>query len=209
MSARKVLCFGGTFNPIHNGHLIVARIMAEDIGADKVIIIPNGVPPHKDSVLSIPHKVAMMERAISGDPLFELSKYEVDKATPSYTIETVRFMRLCQGDDAEIYWMIGPDNITDLVNWYKIEELVKECIFVAGSAGKEVSKAQRYAIDSWPFVDDLYLGLIDIPHLDIRSTTIRERIQEGLSIRHYVPDAVADYIRKHELYKTDAELSTV
>lgn len=201
---RKILLFGGTFNPIHNGHLIVATVMAEQIGVGKVYFVPNGIPPHKDSMLSLPHKMEMLELAVSGDDSFEISRYEIEKQTPSYALETVRFIKIRQGDNTKIYWLIGPDNLLELKDWHKIEELVKECTFVVGSS-TSLSIDTRAEINTWSFSEDLNVIIVPIPHLDIRGTIIRERVQKGLSIRHYVPDAVEKYIKKHGLYSTNEQ----
>lgn len=202
---KKILLFGGTFNPIHNGHLIVSTVMAEQIGAEKVCLIPNGIPPHKDSMLSLPHKMRMLELAVGGDNSFEVSKYEIEKRTPSYTLETVRFIRMCQGDDVKIYWMIGPDNILEIKKWYKIEELAKECTFLVGissSITEDLQKVTKLRSFQGQGID---IQTVIIPHLDIRGTDIRERVQKGLSIRHYVPNAVEKYIKKHGLYSTNEQ----
>lgn len=201
MDKHKILLFGGTFNPIHNGHLIISMCAAEAIRADKVCIIPNGIPPHKDSVLSLHHKVEMLKLAIENDKFFEINRYEIEKTTPSYTLETVRFIKMCMGDTIDKpYVLIGPDNLPDLINWYKIEELVKECIFVVGSPDG-IDVAIWDMVRRWPFYPDLdELFIAPIPQIDIRSRNIRKRISEGLSIKYFVPETVERYIAKHGLY---------
>ncbi len=131
MKKKKLLLFGGTFSPIHNAHLIIARSVAEKLGINRVVLIPNGIPPHKKISVNPMYKYEMIKLAIQNESLFDTTTYEIDKRTPSYTIETVRGYKHALGDDIDKpYWLIGPDNLESLHTWYKIDELIKECIFV-------------------------------------------------------------------------------
>lgn len=215
MDKKKILLFGGTFNPIHNGHLIVARIMAEAMGMNKVVLIPNGDPPHKEKVISKTHRYEMLKRAIragkNDDPLFDICRYEIEKLTPSYAIKTIRYFKKTLGDTIDKpYWMIGPDNLQDLKNWYKIDELAKECIFLVG-----IGPYNSPELFSWvgnkakEFHEKFDIQTVVIPNLDIRSTDIRNRVKKGLSIRHYVPDAVEEYIRDNGIYANNKQLTAI
>ena len=201
MGKKKILLFGGTFNPIHNGHLIVARYMAEKLEIGRVSFVPNGLPPHKDKVVSKEHRLEMLKIAMLNDLGFYYSSYELQKLTPSYAIETVRHYKEVHQDRIDKpYWMIGPDNIDDIKNWHKIDELKKECVFVAGISSMTTCAFQNVHERTFEGFD---IKTVIIPHIDIRSTDIRERVSKGLSIRHYVPDAVEEYIRENGLYKTN------
>lgn len=201
MDKKKILLFGGTFNPIHNGHLIVIRDMAEKLGIDKVCLVPNGVPPHKKIEVSPQDRYAMIRLAIQYDPLFETTRYEIDKHTPAYTIETVRHFKDALGDSIDKpYLAIGPDTVSKIKGWYKIDELIKECIFVAGVSSMTTNIFQE--IQQLQFSKNILIETVMIPHLDIRATDIRERVSKGLSIRHFVPDAISGYIGINGLYKT-------
>lgn len=214
----RILLFGGTFNPIHNGHLIVARHIAEEMCTEKVCIIPNGSPPHKDNVAPAAMRHEMIKLAISNDPMFETTTYEIDKTTPSYTIETVRHFKETMGIDKP-YLMIGPDNLKVIKGWYKIEELMEECVFIIGGDKNMVEglnekgqfKGGIYMMlfQQYPVYEKMQFEAIEIPHLDIRSTIIRERVKKGLSIRHLVPDAIVDYIEINGLYKTNRQSKSV
>lgn len=214
----RILLFGGTFNPIHNGHLIVARHMAEEMCVEKVCIIPNGVPPHKENQVSPAMRYEMIKLAISNDPMFETTTYEIDKTTPSYTIETVRHFKETMDIDKP-YLMIGPDNLRDLKDWYKIEELMEECVFIIGGDKNMVESLNEEGqfkggiymmlFQHYPIYNKMQFEAVEIPHLDIRSTIIRERIEKGLSIRHLVPDAIVDYIEINGLYKTNRQREAI
>ncbi len=202
---RKILLFGGTFNPIHNGHLIVIRDMAEKLGMDKVYLIPNGNPPHKKIKISPQDKYAMIRLAIQYDePLFETTRYEIDKTTPSYTLETIRHIKDTWGDKIDKpYLAVGPDTVSQIETWYKIDELIEECIFVAGISSMTTNVLQE--IQQLQISKNILIETVIIPHLDIRATDIRERVQKGLSIRHLVPDAIAGYININGLYSTNEQ----
>lgn len=214
---KKLLLFGGTFNPIHHAHLIIARTAVEQLGMDKVVFVPNGIPPHKKADPYPFHKLDMI-RGIVGlrhNSIFDVSSYEIVKTTKAYTIETIRNFKECLGDSIDKpYWLIGPDNLEDLKNWYKIEELVKECCFVI-AGGKylnnflnlDLPEPERWyncePFNEYPFYKTIgkNMKIVVIPQLDIRATDIRQRVKDGLSIKYLVPDSVERYIENHGLYK--------
>jgi len=199
----KLLLFGGTFNPIHNAHLIVARTVAEQMGMDRVILIPNGIPPHKKIFVDPRYKYEMIKLAMGNEPLWDTTLYEIDKGTKAYTIETVRrYKQTLSNTIDKPYWLIGPDNINDLKNWYKIDELKKECVFIVGISSLTTCAFQNVAEQN---LNGFNIKTVIIPTLDIRSTDIRERVSKGLSIRYLVPDAVEKYIKMNNLY-SDSKL---
>lgn len=194
----KLLLFGGTFNPIHNAHLIVARAIAEQMGIDKVVLIPNGIPPHKKISVDPRYKYEMIKLAMGLDTLFDTTTYEIDKETKAYTIETVRHYKQCFGDSIDKpYWLIGADNIGNLKSWYKIDELKKECIFIVGISALTTYAFQNVAEQN---LNGFNVKTVIVPDLDIRATDIRERVLKGLSIKYLVPDAVEKYIKVNRLY---------
>ena len=207
----NILFFGGSFNPIHNGHLIIARIMKENIGADQVIFMPNGNPPNKEEKISALDKLGMVAKAISDDNDFFFDDYELKKETPSYTLETIKYIKKKYWIE-EPHWIIGPDNLEDLKNWHKIDELVEECVFVMGCNHEDTFNilscdfpphAKWYNLPQFkdsPFYKKMKLKVIKIPFIDIRSTEVRKRLSSGLSVRHMIPDEVEKYIREYGLY---------
>lgn len=207
--------FGGTFNPIHNAHLIVARTVAEQMKMDKVILIPNGVPPYKKRAINPIHKFHMICMAVGKDPIFDATSYEIQKKTKSYTIETIREYKKNLGDSIDKpYWLIGSDNLKDLKNWYRIDELIEECNFVvAGSQNtseildNNLPKHSRWCkippFNNYSFYEKMSetMQVVVVPQLEIRSTIIRQRVAQGLSIKYLVPEGVEGYIHGNNLYQ--------
>lgn len=199
-----IALFGGSFNPIHNGHLIAARSVAEQIGAARLIFIPSANPPHKTNadLADATDRLEMVRLAVAGEPGWEAGDCELRRSGPSYTIDTIRHFRRQLGDSADICWIIGADSLPELVSWYRVEELVERCrIVTAARPGWErpdlgVLRARLTAAQ----VERLASDVLDTPRIDIAATDIRRRVREGRSIRYLVPDAVAEYVRAHRLY---------
>ena len=186
---KKVGLFGGSFDPVHHGHLILARDAMESLGLDKVVFIPAGVSPHK---LERPParadlRVAMLEAAVAGVERFEVDRSEVERDGPSYTIETVR--RLISRDPGtEFHYFIGDDNIPALDTWHEIDELRRLVRFVVLS---------RHGIDAGAGVP------VITRRVDISSSDIRNRVAAGLPVRYLLPDNVCDIIQRHGLYRNE------
>jgi nicotinate-nucleotide adenylyltransferase len=199
-----VVLFGGSFNPIHNGHLIAVRSVAEQIGAARVIVIPSANPPHKPrgDLADAADRLEMVRRAVADESGWEASDCELHRDGPSYTIDTVAHFREALGDAVQLCWVIGADSLTELVGWYRVEELVDTCrIVTAARPGWErpdlnllrprLSEAQ---------IDRLAADVLNTPRIDISATDIRRRVRAGVSIRYLVPDAVLEYIHIRSLY---------
>ncbi len=199
-----IALFGGSFNPIHIGHLIAARSVAEQIGAIRLIFIPSANPPHKTNadLADAADRLEMTRLAAAGEPGWEVADCELRRSGPSYTIDTVLHFRRQFGDSARLCWIIGADTLPELVGWYRVEELVERCrIVTAARPGWErpdldVLRARLTAAQ----VERLAADVLDTPRIDIAATDIRRRVREGRSIRYLVPDAVAEYIRARRLY---------
>ena len=201
----RIALFGGSFNPIHNGHLIVTRSIAEQLRLERAIFLPAARPPHKTAgaLLEAEHRAEMVKLAIAGEPIFEFSDYDLTRAGPGYTIETVAHFREEFGLDASLYWVIGVDSLNDLTTWYRVRALVDSCrIITARRPGwEEIHWEQLRTRLSPEQIAILQSGVLNTPLIDISSTDIRHRIREGRSIRYLVPDCVRAYIDKHDLYK--------
>ena len=203
--AERVGLYGGSFNPIHSGHLIVARSVAEQLELDRVILLPSATPPHKrDATLVDPHQRAEMVRlAIAGDPMFDYSDYDLVREGPSYTIDTVAHFADELPAGTELFWIIGADWLAGLGTWRDAEKLVDACTIVTAarsgwdqpdlSALTERLGEERIA--------KLRRFILDTPRIDISATDIRERGAAGKSIRHLVPEGVRSYIRMFRLYR--------
>jgi len=206
--AQRVGLFGGSFNPIHNGHLIVARAVAERMTLDHVILLPSARPPHKGDrkLLDGEHRAALVKLAIDGEPLFEFSDFDLTRDGPSYTIDTV--MHFCQvlGSQAELHWIIGADSLSELTTWHRVRDLVEACrIVTAARPGWDaIDWTPLRAMLSDAQVAALQAGVLPTPRIDISSTDIRRRVREGRSIRYLVPEPVWSYIDRYALYRERA-----
>lgn len=193
------LCLGGSFNPIHNGHLICARAVAEAAGFDRVVLIPAGQPPHKPRTPDIApaeHRLEMCRLAAGLESdLFEACDAEVRKTGQSYTIDTVRLLR-SQGWE-EVHWLIGADMLQILPQWREAEALVREAsLVVMARPGWNIDLAALP-----PAFRVLQHSIVSAPMLDISSSDIRKRLATGRSIRFLVPECVEQYIHAHGLYR--------
>ena len=208
MSERIVL-FGGTFDPVHNGHLIAARAVAEQRGYRRITLVPSGRGPHKSPpVASDADRLEMLNLAVEGDDLFEVSQAELQRAAPSYTFDTLQEIQQACGGDRPIDLVVGADMLADLPDWYRADDVVKLARFVIAARPPWHEKADALsALLAERFgkrpAADLIVGICTTPLIDISSSDIRERLAEGLSIRYMVPDAVEEYIRSRCLYISD------
>ena len=209
MNHKKIILFGGTFDPVHLGHTTVASAAAEYIGADKTIFIPAKRSPLK---VSFPRagdidRFNMIKLAISNKKYFEVSDYELNKSAPSYTLDTVRYFQTKESENT-LYWLIGADSIDDLIYWHHITELIDECIIAtmyrANFPRPDFTKYE--SLWGKDRIDKLQANIIPTPLLEISSTQVRERITSGKDITQLLDISVVKYIEDHLLYKNKADL---
>ena len=196
--AKKIGIMGGTFDPVHIAHLILAENVCDICGLDKVIFIPSGNPPHKDPAhASASDRYEMVRLAVAENPHFDVLPVERDRKGPSYSILTIRELHFMYPDD-RLYFLIGSDELAILNSWYMIDEIISMCGFIAvGRPGNmDDDKSLMYMKEKGTDVP-----MINMPLIEISSTDIRQRIHEGRTIRYMVPDAVLDYIGRKCLYK--------
>lgn len=202
----RIGLFGGSFNPVHVGHLIASRAVAEQLHLDKLYLVPAAMPPHRmpKSLAAPEHRLAMLRLAVQGEPLFEVSDFELSRPGPSYTVLTVEEFRRQRGESTELFWIIGADSLAELGNWYQADRLVDMCqiITAARSGWDKVDTARLLRRFSPSQVEKLTAGILPTPRVDISASDIRRRVSEGLSIRYLVPDAVAGYINQNALYRS-------
>jgi nicotinate-nucleotide adenylyltransferase len=204
----RVGLFGGSFNPIHHGHLIVARAVAEALELSKVILVPASGPPHKTAhdLIDARHRTAMVRAAIADDPMFSCDDFDATRPGPCYTIDTVDHFRGVLGADVEICWIIGADSLLDLATWRRVHELVERCRIVtarrADAPLADLSRLRSVFTDAQ--IDRLRADVLPTPMIETSSTDIRRRISAGRSIRYLTPEAVQAYIAKHGLYRDPA-----
>lgn len=184
----RTALYGGSFDPIHHGHLLLAREALEQHGLDRVVFIPAAVSPFKlhADITSPGLRLAMVRAAIAGEPQFECDDSEIHRSGPSFTIDTVEAWRTRAPED-EIFYFIGSDNVADLPRWRRSAELLQLAKFIV---------FERETAESVPAHDYLRVHC----RIDISSTQIRKRVAEGRSIRYLVPDAVRAMIAEHRLY---------
>lgn len=210
MQKRKVALFGGTFDPIHLGHTTVARVAAEHIGADNVVLIIAKRSPLKETlpVASDKDRLEMITLAIAGNEKFLVSDRELKKSEPSFTLETVKHFEAKYGSNTSIHWLIGADAIDDLPHWYRVVDLIDECnlcvMFRAGCPRPDFARFQG----AWGAerVAKLQQNVIPTPLVDISSTEIRRRLASGQDVTAMLAPAVAQYIKEHNLYRSGTRL---
>ena len=199
MTRDTVGMMGGTFDPIHVGHLVIAEAVREALALDRVLFVPAGVPPHKPAaeVTAVSDRVAMVELAISGNEAFELSRIEVDRPGPSFTVDTVERL----ATDADVVVILSAETFHELPTWHEPERLF-------AAARVAVVPREGYPAPDLAWLAATFPGresrvtYVTAPHLGLSSTAIRGRVAAGRSIRYVVPDAVATYIADHHLYRT-------
>lgn len=201
----KVLLFGGSFDPIHLGHLIGARFAAETLAVDRVYLIPSLSPPHKQSVklAAATDRLEMCRLAVAGDPRFGVSDWETCQPGPNYTLLTVRHFQEELGTATRLYWLIGMDTLGELGTWYKVSELVELCTIVtlARPGFENPDLAGLRGPLTGAQIERLSRHILKSPRIDIGATDIRARVRAGQSIRYLVPPAVERYIAERKLYQ--------
>lgn len=199
----KIGIMGGTFDPIHIGHLLLGEFAYEDFGLDEIWFLPNGNPPHKqtaDTMQALNHRIEMIRHAISGVPYFRVNLHEAYTEEHSYTYKTMReFNR--QYPEYEFYFILGADSLFTIEEWMYFKEIFPTCTILAAMRDDKDAERMKEQID---YLTDKYqakIELLQAPLLEISSTAIRCRAAKGQSVRYMVPDKVSSYIREHHLYK--------
>ena len=189
----KVGIFGGCFDPVHIGHLIIAEFACLQFNLEKVIFVPAKIPPHKKKVSATPQqRLEMLKLAIGGNKNFEISDIEVKREGPSYTYDTVISFK-STNPGAQFYFLIGEDAFEELHTWYKIEKLVEEIIFLVAPRFEREIK-----IPDWNF--KVKYEKIDSPRIEISSSFLRNLISSGIYPKYLIPEKVLDYIKKEKIY---------
>ena len=190
----KICLFGGTFDPPHIGHLLVAQTVCEAEGFDKVVFIPANKSPNKKVFTAKENRVDMLELAVEGNPNFEISDLEIRRGGISYTIDTLRaYKEQISKKDDELFYLIGSDSLLDLKNWREPKEIIDECqVLVAIRPGFRPSDIPSWLIHGIQFAN--------IPRFEISSSNIRKRWVENKTIRYMVTLPVWEYINQHNLY---------
>lgn len=200
MGKKRVGIFGGTFDPIHMGHLIVAETIMDEFHLDKVVFIPAAVPPHKlDKQISpAKHRYMMTMLATCSNTRFQVSDMEMHRQGPSYSRDTLAQLIEEHGRDTEFYFIVGADSVENLHTWNRIDELLTMCHFIGASRPGCMPDMEKIAQRFGPLAEKIHC--LETPELEISSTEIRHRVGQKRTIRYIVPETVEQYIYKEKLY---------
>lgn len=197
----KVGIYGGSFNPPHIAHLVVAESIRDQFALDKILWIPSYLPPHKLH-LHLPdagHRVAMTQLATSSNDTFEVSEIEIDRKGTSFTVDTVKTLVSAHPSDT-FFLLLGGDSLVDFMTWRDPDTIVANVeLLVYQRPGQSIESSEAFS----RFTSRIHVA--NAPLLDVSSASIRKRIRAGQSIRHLVPDPVYDYIVEHQLYVNSSD----
>ncbi|MHC1747541.1 MAG: nicotinate-nucleotide adenylyltransferase [Cellulosilyticaceae bacterium] len=208
-SPKRLAIMGGTFDPIHIGHLVTAEAVRHEFNIDKVIFVPTGHPPHKSSMnMTISeHRYLMTVLATTANVSFEVSRIEIDREGVTYTVDTIKELKKIYGQDTELYFITGADAIHEILTWKKPEELLELCTFVAvtrpGYKKEQLKEQVELLIKQY----NANIYFLEVPALAISSSDIRQRVEEKRPIKYLVTGTVENYIDKHGLYKKQIVLT--
>ncbi|MBI4785888.1 MAG: nicotinate-nucleotide adenylyltransferase [Chloroflexi bacterium] len=197
----KIGVLGGTFDPPHIGHLVIAQEAMDYLGLERVIFAPARQPPHKldQRITPIEDRLEMVRLAIVSQPRFTLSHVDVNREGPTYTVHTMRLLRQQCGDDSDLYFIMGMDSLANILTWHKPEELIKFCrlaVFNRPGFGVNLEMLE----EKLPGLR-ASIVMIPAPSLDIAASDLQRRIRADKPIAHLVPEAVAAYISARGLYR--------
>lgn len=200
----RIGIYGGSFDPVHFGHLLLAETCREQLPLERVVFVPTGIPPHKreQRVSPAEHRLAMLELATAGNPAFEISRCEIDRPDVSYTVDTLRWFAENFPDD-DLFLLLGSDMFHDLPNWREPEQIVQFATPVpvrrGGHDNPDVRRLSK--IVSSQQVEIVRNLMVYMPEMALSSSELRERVALGRSIRYRTPRSVEMYIQTHGLYR--------
>jgi nicotinate-nucleotide adenylyltransferase len=201
---QRIGVIGGTFDPLHYGHLAAAEEVRVRMNLSKVLFVVAGIPPHKlnEEVTAVDHRVAMVELGIASNPHFQISRVDVDRPGPSYSVDTISILLGQYGRSTEIFFIMGLDSLVEVPTWHEPQRLIQSCHLVAVTRpGFDVD--MRRLENSLPGISSR-VEIIDMPALDISSSDLQRRVSEGLPIKYQVPEEVERYINEQHLYNPSA-----
>ena len=203
----KIGIMGGTFDPIHIGHLLLGEFAYENFHLDEIWFLPNGNPPHKttdESGVSLDDRIEMVKLATDDVPYFRMNLYEASSKKHSYTYSTMRALREMYPKH-EFFFILGADSLFSIEQWKNFREIFPSCTILAAMRDDKDTESMQAQIR---YLNEKYgadIRLLQAPLVEISSTTIRRRAENGLSIRYMVPDVVSEYIQSNALYKIKSE----
>ena len=199
---KRIAIMGGTFDPIHMGHLVTAEAVRHEFDIDEVIFVPTGNPPHKDNVnvTSAEHRYLMTALATAGNVQFQVSRIEIDRIGTTYTIDTIKELKETYGKDSKLYFITGADAVQQILTWKNSEELLTLCTFVAVTRPGYDKSELMDKVEELRRQYGSAIQFLEVPALSISSSDIRNRVKENRPIKYLVVGAVETYIQKHRLY---------
>lgn len=202
---RRVGILGGTFDPVHYGHLVIAEEVYAALDLAEMVFVPAGHPPHKPErvVAAAQHRLAMLELAIAGNPHFSISRVDLERPGPSYTVETLRLLRQQWGEQTALYYLIGWDSLEDFLTWRDPAGILEQLSYLVAvrRPGYAEESGYRASLEArLPGITQRLL-VVPAPQLEISSTELRERVAEGRPIKYQLPERVEQYIEQYRLYQ--------
>lgn len=202
---RRVGVIGGTFDPVHYGHLVIAEEAYHALDLAEMVFVPAGHPPHKSGELlaTAQHRLAMLELAIANNAHFSISRVDLDRPGPSYTVDTLRLLRQQWGEQTAIYFLIGWDSLEDLLIWHDPAGVLAQLTYLVAvrRPGYQEESGYRDSLEArLPGIKERLL-VVPAPQLEISSTDLRTRVAEGRPIKYQLPESVERYIEQYRLYQ--------
>jgi nicotinate-nucleotide adenylyltransferase len=202
---RRIGVFGGTFDPVHYGHLVVAEEVCVTLQLAEMVFVPAGQPPHKtkEVITAAEHRLAMLELAIASNPHFTVSRVDLDRPGPSYSVDTLRLLRKQWGEETAVYFVIGGDSLEELLTWHDPPGILEQLTYLVAVRRPGYNESAEYY--DWlearlPGIKQRLL-VVDAPQFDISATGIRLRVAEGRPIKYHTPESVESYIVQYGLYR--------
>jgi nicotinate-nucleotide adenylyltransferase len=202
---RRVGILGGTFDPVHYGHLVVAEEVYATFHLAEMVFVPAGQPPHKtkEVITAAEHRLAMLELAIASNPHFTISRVDLDRPGPSYTVDTIRLLRKQWGEETAIYFVIGGDSLEELLSWHDPPGILEQLTHLVAVRRPGYNESEEY----YDWLESRLPGIkqrllvVEAPQFDISATDLRLRVAEGRPIKYQTPDSVESYIVQYGLYR--------
>ncbi|HOM72971.1 MAG TPA: nicotinate-nucleotide adenylyltransferase, partial [Armatimonadota bacterium] len=196
---RRIGIIGGTFDPVHIGHLIIAQEAWHKLELEKVVFVPAGIQPHKPDrpVTDREHRFNMVKLAVEDNPVFEVSRAELDRPGPSFTVDTLAEFKRIYGDETRLFFIAGADAILEIQTWHQPDKIIEYAALVAAARpGYDLSRAKKLLPEE--FLQRIIF--LEAPSVDISATQLRERVANGIPVRYLIPDPVVRYIIENRLF---------
>ena len=203
---RRVGILGGTFDPVHYGHLVIAEEVYAALQLAEVVFVPSGQPPHKTNVEITPaeHRLKMLELAIASNPHFTISRVDLDRPGPSYTVDMLQLLRRQWGEHTAIYFIIGRDSLEDLLSWHDSSGILEQLTHLVAVRRPGYSESEAFydSLEARLSGIKQRLLIVETPRFNISATDLRQRVAEGRPIKYQTPESVESYIVQYGLYRT-------